>query len=153
MCVHLSLLDEGNADATGEQANMIQPTGVVCPACSSVIPTPSMAVQLENQIRSHVSKYYLGYTVCDGEGCGARTRMMGVYGRRCLGMVKEDCKGTVRLEVGEPSSSGRGRRLTGGDVQYPDAKLYNQLLFYHHLFDTEKALSGVRGTGRFGEWS
>jgi DNA polymerase alpha subunit A len=24
-------------------------------------------------------------------------------------------------------------------------------LFYQHLFDTEKALSAVRGTGRFGE--
>lgn len=29
--------------------------------------------------------------------------------------------------------------------------LYNQLLYFHHLFDTEKALSAVRGTGRFGQ--
>jgi hypothetical protein len=27
--------------------------------------------------------------------------MMGVYGKRCLGLVKEGCKGTVRLEVCE----------------------------------------------------
>jgi len=25
--------------------------------------------------------------------------MMGVYGKRCLGLVKEGCKGSVRLEV------------------------------------------------------
>jgi len=25
--------------------------------------------------------------------------MMGVYGKRCLGLVKEGCKGNVRLEV------------------------------------------------------
>jgi DNA polymerase alpha subunit A len=83
---------------------MIQPVGVLCPACSSVIHPASMAVQLENQIRNHISKYYLGYTVCDGEGCGARTRMMGVYGRRCLGLIKEGCKGTVRLEVGSTTT-------------------------------------------------
>jgi len=93
---------------------MIQPIGVVCPACSTVIPTPSIAVQLENQIRVHISKYYLGYTVCDGEGCGARTRMMGVYGRRCLGLVKEGCKGTVRLEVGDFSCLYRMRTLMEG---------------------------------------
>lgn len=83
------------------QSNTIQPIGVVCPACTSVVPAPSIAVQLENAIRSHISRYYLGWTVCDGDdGCGARTRMMGVYGRRCLGMEREGCKGTVRLEVG-----------------------------------------------------
>lgn len=27
--------------------------------------------------------------------------------------------------------------------------LYNQLLYYRSLFDTEKAISAVRGTGRF----
>ena len=29
--------------------------------------------------------------------------------------------------------------------------LYNQLLYFQSLFDTERALSAVRGTGRFGE--
>lgn len=72
---------------------------MVCPGCSSVVPTPSVSAQLELAVRAHISKYYLGWTVCDGEGCGARTRMMGVYGKRCLGFVREGCKGTVSLEV------------------------------------------------------
>lgn len=78
----------------------IQPIGVVCSSCNGIVPTPSIAVQLETKIRAHISKYYLGYTICDGDACGARTRMMSVYGRRCLGLSKEGCKGTVRLEVG-----------------------------------------------------
>lgn len=36
---------------------------------------------------------------CDGEGCGLRTRAMSVYGKRCLGFIKENCWGTMRLEV------------------------------------------------------
>lgn len=36
-------------------------------------------------------------------------------------------------------------------AQYPDLKLYNQLLYYHHLFDAEKALVETRGSGRHGE--
>lgn len=35
--------------------------------------------------------------------------------------------------------------------QYSDTQLYNQLLYYLSLFDTEKAISAVRGTGRFDE--
>ncbi|ORY24867.1 hypothetical protein BCR39DRAFT_312260 [Naematelia encephala] len=112
-----------------DSSNMVQPIGVVCPACSSVLPTASIAVQVENQIRAHISKYYLGWTVCDAEDCGARTRMMGVYGRRCLGLAKAGCKGTIRLE-------------------YTDSMLYNQLLYYLALFDTDKALDKVKGTGR-----
>lgn len=103
--------------------------GVTCAACSSQVPSPSLAVQLENAIRAAISKYYLAWTVCDGEGCGARTRAMGVYGRRCLGFLKPGCKGTVRLE-------------------YSDLALYNQLLYFRNLFDAEKALAASRGTGR-----
>ena len=83
---------------------MIRPTGLTCPACENPFPIASIAMQMENQIRKCVAKYYLGYTVCDGEGCGARTRMMGVYGRRCLGLVREGCKGTVRLEASHETS-------------------------------------------------
>ncbi|ORX36128.1 hypothetical protein BD324DRAFT_642777 [Kockovaella imperatae] len=119
-------------DGLVDGSTVVQPSGILCPACSTALHTASLAVQLENQIRAHISKYYLGYTVCDGEGCGARTRMMGVYGRRCLGLVKEGCKGSVRLE-------------------YSDSMLYNQLLYYASLFDVHKAMDNVRGTGRFEE--
>ncbi|KAK8846576.1 hypothetical protein IAR55_005662 [Kwoniella newhampshirensis] len=116
-----------------DETSNIHPTGVVCNACNAVLHPASVAVQLENQIRSHISRYYMGWTICDGEGCGTRTRMMGVYGKRCLGLGgKEGCKGTVRLE-------------------YSDSKLYNQLLYFRSLFDAEKSINSVRGSGRFEE--
>ncbi|WWC67483.1 uncharacterized protein I206_101391 [Kwoniella pini CBS 10737] len=115
-----------------DESTNIQPVGISCSACQAILHPASVSVQLENQIRAHVSRYYLGWTVCDGEGCGARTRMMSVYGKRCLGLVKEGCKGTVRLE-------------------YNDSKLYNQLLYYRSLFDGEKAISNARGSQRFEE--
>lgn len=57
---------------------------------------PSLQAQLECQIREHVGRYYEGWTVCDDAVCGNRSRMMGVYGRRCL---KDWCKGKVAFEV------------------------------------------------------
>jgi len=72
--------------------------------------------------------------------------MMGVYGRRCLGLVKEGCKGTVKLEVrAHIVASSRA------DSQYSDSMLYNQLLYYSSLFDVERALTKARGTARYGE--
>ncbi|WWC87362.1 uncharacterized protein L201_002251 [Kwoniella dendrophila CBS 6074] len=115
-----------------EESTNVQPVGISCSACHAIVHPASVSIQLENQIRSHISRYYLGWTVCDGEGCGARTRMMSVYGKRCLGLVKEGCRGTVRLE-------------------YNDSKLYNQLLYYRSLFDGEKAISTSRGSARFEE--
>ena len=105
----------------------------VCPDCTKPLPVASISIQLENQIRACISRYYLGWTICDGDGCGARTRSMGVYGRRCLGLIKDGCKGTVKLE-------------------YTDSMLYNQLLYLHRLFDTERALTNSRGSARHGEF-
>ncbi|OXH31047.1 DNA polymerase alpha subunit A [Cryptococcus neoformans] len=110
----------------------IRANGICCNSCQTVIHPASLQLQLENQIRSHISKYYLGWMTCDGEGCGLRTRAMSVYGKRCLGFIKENCWGTMRLE-------------------YTDAKLYNQLLYYRSLFDVEKILNAVRGSQRFDE--
>lgn len=56
----------------------------------------SVQTQLEVQIREHIAKYYEGWTVCDDATCGNRTRMMGVYGRRCL---RPGCQGSVAFEV------------------------------------------------------
>jgi hypothetical protein len=53
-------------------------------------------MQLETQIREHISKYYEGWTVCEDQTCGQRTRKMGVWGRRCL---RQGCKGKVAFEV------------------------------------------------------
>lgn len=88
-----------SAVGSGEVDITLRPAGVTCPGCTAVVPPASITIQLENQIRAYIALYYLGWTVCDGEGCGARTRAMSVYGRRCLGFVRPGCKGSVSLEV------------------------------------------------------
>lgn len=85
--------------ATEADGATLRPNGIVCPSCSVPVPTPSFTIQLETAVRSFISQYYLGWGVCDGDDCGARTRAMSVYGRRCLGLAKPGCKGMVRLEV------------------------------------------------------
>jgi len=67
--------------------------------------TGSVQMQLESQIRRYIGKYYEGWTSCDDPTCDYRTRMMGVYGRRCL---RQGCRGAVSFEV--------GLHLPGGDV-------------------------------------
>ncbi|WVN88828.1 uncharacterized protein L203_104042 [Cryptococcus depauperatus CBS 7841] len=114
-----------------EQSN-VRSNGICCNSCQTPVCAASLQLQLEYQIRSHICKYYLGWLVCDGEGCGNRTRTMCVYGKRCLGFMKEGCRGIMRLE-------------------YPDVKLYNQLLYYRSLFDSERILDSVRGSQRFGK--
>jgi len=81
------------------KANLLLPTGPTCPACSKTISAGSIQAQLEVQVREHIAKYYEGWTVCDDPTCDNRTRMMGVYGRRCL---RSGCKGHVTFEVNSP---------------------------------------------------
>ncbi|EJT49533.1 DNA polymerase alpha catalytic subunit [Trichosporon asahii var. asahii CBS 2479] len=109
--------------------------GVACPSCANMIPQASVALQVELLIRKYIARYYLGWTVCDGpDGCGQRTRNVSVYAKRCLGFSREGgrCKGSVRLE-------------------YSDTELYNQLLYFRHLFDGDKLLDKAKGTGRYDE--
>lgn len=109
--------------------------GMACPSCANVIPQASVALQVELLIRKYIARYYLGWTICDGpDGCGQRTRNVSVYAKRCLGFAREGgrCKGIVRLE-------------------YSDTELYNQLLYFRHLFDGDKLLDKVKGTGRYDE--
>ncbi|KAJ7708740.1 DNA polymerase alpha catalytic subunit [Mycena rosella] len=104
--------------------SILLPDGPACPACRGKISTGSLQMQLETQIRQHISKYYEGWTVCEDPTCGHRTRKMGVWGRRCL---KQGCKGKVTFE-------------------YSDAQLYNQLRFYASLFNAEKAVKATVGS-------
>ncbi|KZT09817.1 uncharacterized protein LAESUDRAFT_756049 [Laetiporus sulphureus 93-53] len=105
------------------ESSLLLPSGPTCPGCKSVMGTASLQVQLETQIREHINKYYEGWTVCDDPTCGNRTRMMRVYGRRCL---RQGCAGSVSFE-------------------YSDAQLYNQLRYYASLFSAEKAMKAVTG--------
>ncbi|KAL5492315.1 POL1 [Sanghuangporus weigelae] len=96
--------------------SILHTSGPICAGCQAPLNPASMQVQLENQIREHISRYYEGWTVCDDATCRNRTRMMGVYGRRCL---KRGCKGAVAFE-------------------YSDNQLYTQLMYYANLLDVEK---------------
>lgn len=97
--------------------------GIVCgnAKCAATLSIPSIAAQLECQLRRQTNLYYEGWLVCSN--CGNRTRQMSVRGKRCLGP-----QGTLQ-DCG-------GREM---DYEYQAKKLYNQLLYYQTLFDIEKA--------------
>lgn len=67
--------------------------------CVQAISVASIAVQLDLQIRAFITKYYEGWLVCDDASCGHRTRMMSVYGKRCL---VASCRGQMHYEVRVP---------------------------------------------------
>jgi len=102
----------------------VKSAGPTCMACSKRISNSHLQLQLDLQIRQHIAKYYEGWTECDDATCRNRTRMMSVYGRRCM---KPNCRGSVKLE-------------------YSDLQLYNQLLYYASLFNSEKILKGAKGS-------
>ncbi|CDZ97565.1 dna polymerase alpha catalytic subunit [Phaffia rhodozyma] len=107
----------------------IRSTGIHCSECSKRYALPSLAVQLEIQIRDHISRYYQAVMVCDDQACLASTRAIGVYAKQCL---MPNCRGQMHLE-------------------YTDAALYNQLLYYKSLFDTDKAVAAVKASDKFEE--
>ncbi|TBU30600.1 DNA polymerase alpha catalytic subunit [Dichomitus squalens] len=111
------------APVSDREKSHIRYSGLVCPQCRAAVSVASVQTQLEVQIREHIAKYYESWTICDDATCGNRTRMMGVYGRRCL---RPGCRGTVAFE-------------------YSDAQLYNQLRYYFSLFDIKKALEAATG--------
>ncbi|KAM0786373.1 hypothetical protein ACM66B_001841 [Microbotryomycetes sp. NB124-2] len=106
--------------------SMLSKSGFFCTnmECLEPLSIPSMAVQLDLQIRNFVSKFYEGWMVCDEPTCGNRTRMMSVYGRVCL---VQGCKGQVHFE-------------------YNDNHLYTQLLYFDTLFDVERIRSKLLTT-------
>lgn len=64
--------------------------------CSQPLATASIAVQLDLMIRSFIIKFYEQWLICDDTSCGNRTRMMSVYGKRCL---SAGCRGQMHAEV------------------------------------------------------
>ncbi|KAK0207637.1 hypothetical protein IW262DRAFT_1418425 [Armillaria fumosa] len=114
------------APLNDRESSIVHPHGTAClsPTCQKPIPSGSLQLQLEAQIRGHISTYYDGWTVCDDTTCRNRTRMMGVYGRRCL---KQECRGKVAFE-------------------YSDAQLYDQLRYFSSLFNGEHAVKAATGT-------
>lgn len=64
--------------------------------CMSPLSIASVAVQLDLQLRRFIAKLYEAWLVCDESTCGNRTRMMSVYGKRCL---VAGCRGAMHPEV------------------------------------------------------
>lgn len=115
-----------------ESASMLSSHGLVCShsSCGKPLATISLVAQLEAQIREQTATYYEGWLVCDDPSCAQRTRSMSVYGTRCLGSQgrAEGCLGKMKYE-------------------YPEKRLYNQLLYYATLFDTTKVKEQVKRVG------
>ncbi|OUM67505.1 hypothetical protein PIROE2DRAFT_32893, partial [Piromyces sp. E2] len=86
-----------------------------CPNCKNKIPVGSLAAQLHCEIRRHIKEYNNNILICDNI-CATRTRQISVYGTKCL---YPGCNGTMSHQ---PS----------------DKRLYTQLEYYIHLFDTKE---------------
>lgn len=70
--------------------------GLKCVHCYQVIHYASLKAQLILNIRNYIDRYYQGWLLCDDPTCGNRTRMISVFGRRCLA---DECRGTMKREV------------------------------------------------------
>lgn len=119
-----------------ESASLCSPTGISCSNAECKQPFSKLAIvlQLESQIRSQTFRYYEGWLCCDDESCNSRTRSMSVYGHRCLGPngKSEGCQGRMSYE-------------------YSEKKLYNQLLYFASLWDSEKAKEKAKSLKEFAE--
>ncbi|KAI8373058.1 DNA polymerase family B-domain-containing protein [Radiomyces spectabilis] len=98
--------------------------GLYCTVCQQMIGPSSLQIQLTLAIRSYIRRYYDGWLVCDDTVCDNRTRMISVFGRRCL---NQGCRGHMARE-------------------YSDKQLYTQLLYFSHMLDPVKAKSKASGT-------
>ncbi|GAA5879617.1 hypothetical protein JCM3774_004286 [Rhodotorula dairenensis] len=110
------------------QAGVLSEHGFFCSnnECMAPLALASVAVQLDIQLRRFIGKFYEAWLVCDESTCGNRTRMMSVYGKKCL---VAGCRGTMHAE-------------------YSDSKLYDQLLYFDTLFDIERAVAKVAGSAK-----
>jgi DNA polymerase alpha subunit A len=100
------------------------PDGLKCSnsECNQLFSRWTLIAQLESQIRAQTTKYSEAWLICDDPSCNNRTRQMSVYGHRCLGPQgrAEGCLGKMNFE-------------------YPEKRIYNQLLYFAGLWDAEKA--------------
>lgn len=149
VCPFLASQSRASPDFPRLQGHMLSTRGFMCSdvECAQQIPTASIAVQLDLQIRSYVAKFYEGWLVCDDASCGNRTRMMSVYGKRCLVAA---CRGQMHYEVSFFFSSCWCRACADSGRQYSDSMLYNQILFLDGLFDGEKTRTKLTGTSKHG---
>ncbi|KAJ1580306.1 hypothetical protein NDA11_003538 [Ustilago hordei] len=136
-------------DATNtkeETRNAISTSGIRCTnaTCSLPLPLATVTIQLELSIRTHISRYYAGWTECSDRNCASRTRMASVYAKRCLAV--HDSKSAALLDA----TSNTGSHLAcRGRVEpvYKDKQLYDQLVYLESLFDVGRIKEKVGGGG------
>ncbi|KAI8333396.1 hypothetical protein BC941DRAFT_358178 [Chlamydoabsidia padenii] len=98
--------------------------GLSCAECRQELSPSFIHIQLTLAIRSFIRLYYEGWLICDEPTCFNRTRMMSVFGRRCLA---NGCLGAMARE-------------------YTDKQLYTQLLYFSHLLDHDLTRKHYTGT-------
>ncbi|KAL0089598.1 hypothetical protein F4703DRAFT_1914916 [Phycomyces blakesleeanus] len=98
--------------------------GLECQGCQQEFSKNIILNQMVLAIRSYIRKYYQGWLICDDDTCGNRTRMMSVFGRRCL---NAGCRGLMMRE-------------------YSDKSLYTQLLYFTYIFDPVKIIHKAADT-------
>ena len=82
--------------------------------------------KLTLNIREHIKRYYKGWIVCEDPGCSGRTRQLPLSFQRAFPICETCRKATMYME-------------------YTDSQLYLQLLYYQHLFDTQRVLDRTSG--------
>ena len=82
--------------------------------------------KLTLKIREHIKQYYQGWIVCEDPGCSGRTKQLPLSFQRAFPICETCRKATMYTE-------------------YTDSQLYLQLLYYQHLFDTQRALDRSSG--------
>ncbi|ORY28383.1 hypothetical protein BCR33DRAFT_667040 [Rhizoclosmatium globosum] len=106
-------------------------TGMNCenPECFSPIPMGSLNQQVLVAVREHIRQFMIGYTICDERECGARTRSVAVFGKRCQ---RTGCRGILQPE-------------------YTDAMLLTQLQYYKSLFSQDSVVKKYEKNKRISE--
>lgn len=96
--VQLAVPKAALTEAVSPQAGVLSEHGFFCSnnECMAPLSLASVAVQLDIQLRRFIAKFYEAWLVCDETTCGNRTRMMSVYGKKCL---VAGCRGAMHAEV------------------------------------------------------
>ncbi|KAI9346208.1 hypothetical protein BDR26DRAFT_956003, partial [Obelidium mucronatum] len=105
---------------TAENGESVFVTAMNCenPNCYSPIPIGSLNQQMLLAVRANIRRFMIGYTICDERECGARTRAVAVFNKRCQ---RTGCRGTRFPE-------------------YTDGMLLTQLQYYKSLFSQDSVV-------------
>lgn len=114
-------------DATALKMLPASCSGLCCSHCEKHFGMVNAVMQIEARVRDNIARYYQAATVCTEPACGAETRVIGVYARRCL----------------MPGCSGKTV------AKYSDKALYDQLCFFESLVDRKRALERAVGPVRY----